>query len=67
MNRRMIGLMGIAAAAFAFQASAQATADDIALWNGNWAQYQSLESVALAARGYVAASQDLAIVNDAPL
>jgi hypothetical protein len=67
MNRRMIGLMGIAAAAFAFQASAQATADDIALWNGNWAQYQSLESVALAARGYVAASQDLAIVIDAPL
>ena len=67
MKRRLIGLMSIATAAFALQASAQTAADDIALWNGNWAQYQSLESVPLAARGYVAASQDLTIVIDAPL
>ncbi len=60
-------LSGIALVAFAGHACAQTHADDVALWNGNWAQYQSLESVPLAARGYVAASQDLTIVIDAPL
>jgi hypothetical protein len=67
MKRRLIGLLGLAATVFTLQAGAQTRADNIALWNGNWAQYQSLESVPLAARGYVAASQDLTIVIDAPL
>ena len=67
MNLRLNIVLGTAIAAFALQAGAQTHADDVALWNGNWAQYQSLESVPLAARGYVAASQDLAIVIDAPL
>ena len=67
MKRRLAGLLAIVGAAFALQAGAQTHADDVALWNGNWAQYQSLESVPLAARGYVAASQDLTIVIDAPL
>ncbi|MEP6501937.1 MAG: SRPBCC family protein [Betaproteobacteria bacterium] len=67
MKRRLIVLSGLLAAAFAANAGAQTHADDVALWNGNWAQYQSLESVPLAVRGYVAASQDLTIVIDAPL
>jgi hypothetical protein len=67
MKRCLAGLLVIVGATFALQASAQTHADDVALWNGNWAQYLSLESVPLAARGYVAASQDLTIEIDAPL
>lgn len=67
MRRRLTALLGLVATTFALQAAAQTHADDVALWNGNWAQYQSLESIPLAARGYVAASQDLTIVIDAPL
>lgn len=67
MRRRLTALLGLVATTFALQAGAQTHADDVALWNGNWAQYQSLESIPLAARGYVAASQDLTIVIDAPL
>ena len=71
MNKRLIRALGILAVALAAQTHAQTHtqthADDVALWNGNWAQYESLESVPLATRGYVAQSQDLTIVIDAPL
>ena len=67
MKSRLNGLIIAIACAWALPAGAQTHADDVALWNGNWAQYQSLESLPLAARGYVAASQDLTIVIDAPL
>jgi hypothetical protein len=60
-------LLGAVLTTVALHAGAQSQADNVALWNASWAQYQSLESVPLAARGYVAAAQDLRIVINAPL
>ena len=67
MNKLCTCLMTVAAVALPAFAAAQTPADDRALWHANWAQYESLESVPLSARGYVSQSQDLAIVIDAPL
>lgn len=67
MNKGLIRALGILALSLAAQSQAQTHADDVALWNADWAQYRSLESLPLDARGYVAQSQELTIVIAAPL
>ena len=63
---RCVTTLAVLAASSWAPAQAQ-TAADIALWDANWAQYQALESVPLPARGYVAATQQISIVIQAPL
>jgi hypothetical protein len=59
-------LVGALLAACSLHASAQTQAD-IDLWDISWAQYQALESVPRAARGYLSATQVISIVIRAPL
>ena len=65
--RTLSRALPLCAALLPLGAHAQTHADEVALWNASWAQYQSLESVPLAARGYVSRSQDLTVVIEAPV
>lgn len=66
-GKKMIGLVALLAAAVSGSANAQTASSNVAIWNNGWAQYQALESIPLASRGYVTASQDLSIFINAPL
>ena len=66
-GKKMLGFVALLAAAVSGSAIAQTTSSNAAIWNNGWAQYQALEAIPLASRGYVAVSQDLSIFINAPL